>query len=389
MSYKKSIDLEYLSKNAFNMRWAEVAPDVIPLTAADSDLPIAKEIQTAIVETAEHLLFPYGPAQGLLTFREAIAQHYNHIKGSQISADQVLAVNSAATALQDWCYHFINEGDEVLIPDPVDFLLGYCAEKAGGLVIRIPAEQYWNEEAWLSQLSVKTKAIFICHPHNPLGFSYSKTDLEKISSFAKKHELLLLSDEVWSDVILTDSFVSMSAIDKDSWVVYGLSKGFGLAGLRIGALIGPSSNLLEVMESQGYARTTQGVSTLSQIAATAALQSLTARTSFIDQMSKNINYVYHRFEQEQQFFECKKPSSTFVIWLKHPAHWDTLELTKRIENEARVKLVPGLPIWFGPGANNHIRMSCATSPEVLEEALNRIIAWTNALPNTPAPIDRL
>lgn len=388
MSYKKSIHFDYLSQNAFNMRWAEVAPDVIPLTAADSDLPIAKEIQNAIVKTVGHQLFPYGPAQGLMTFREAIAQHFKQLKNSQISADQVLATNSAATALQDWCYHFIKEGDEVLIPDPVDFLLGYCAEKAGGRVIRIAAQQNWNEEDWLGQLSSKTKAIFICHPHNPLGFSYSKASLEKISAFAKKHKLLLLSDEVWSDVILTDSFVSMAAVDKDCWVVYGLSKGFGLAGLRIGALIGPSLNLFEVMESQGYVRTTQGVSTLSQIAATAALQSLTARTSFVDQMSSNINYVCQRLENEQQFFECKKPSSTFVVWLKHPEHWDTLELTKRIESEARVKLVPGLPIWFGPGANNHVRMSCATSHEVLEEALNRIISWTNALPNTPAPIDQ-
>ncbi len=377
MSYKKTIPHAYLREHAFNMRWAEVGPDVIPLTAADTDLPISKDITDAIISESLHQLFPYGPAQGLLSFREALAHHYNENKASKIQANQIIATNSAATALQDWCNHFLKPGDDVLIPDPVDFLLGYCAEQAGATVSRVEAAKNWNEEEWARNIKPNTKAIFICHPHNPLGFSYDRKSLQKISNFAIKHKLLLLSDEVWSDVVLSEEFVSMAAVDPKSWVIYGLSKGFGLAGLRIGAIIGPDADSIQpILDQQGYTRTTQGVSTLSQIAAAAAMKSAYARIDFIQQMRINVDYVFQRLSNEQSFFEVTKPSSTFVFWMKHPEHWDTLTLTQKIESEALVKLVPGLPIWFGPGAKGHVRMSCATSIPVLEEALNRLIAWT-------------
>ena len=134
----------------------------------------------------------------------------------------------------------------------------------------------WEEEAWTRNIKPNTKAIFICHPHNPLGFSYDRKSLQKISNFASRHKLLLLSDEVWSDVVLSEEFISMAAVDPKSWVIYGLSKGFGLAGLRIGAIIGPDADSIQpILDQQGYNRTTQGVSTLSQIAAAAAIAGLT------------------------------------------------------------------------------------------------------------------
>lgn len=379
MSHLDSIPYDYLRKNAFNMRWAEVPSDVIPLTAADTDMPIAKEITDAIVAACSPGLFPYGPSQGLVGFRTAITHHYNTRKECQISSSQVLATNSAATALQDWCNHFLVFGDEVLIPDPVDFLLGYCAEKAGATIKRVPAQKQWNEDLWQREINEKTKALFICHPHNPLGFHYDKTTLVSIAQFAKKNNLLLLSDEVWSDVILQDQYTSMMAVSEDCWVVYGLSKGYGLAGLRIGALIGPNEkSILELMDTQGYLRTTQGVSTLSQIAAEAAMRSPNAAQDFATLMKANIERAHHRLTSEQSFFKSECPSSTFVMWLQHPENWDTLSLTQQMEREAKVKLVPGLAQWFGPGAKGHIRMSCATAPEVLEEALSRIIQWANA-----------
>ncbi len=376
MNYKSSIPYSFLKSNAFNLRWAEVADDVIPLTAADADLPFPSEISQAIIKASEQNLFPYGSAQGNVAFRDSVALHYKNQKSANITSDQVLATNSAATAIQDWCYHFLQPGDEVLIPDPVDFLLGHCAEKSGAVVKRIPAESKWTPDAWQSALSNKTKAIMICHPHNPLGFHYDAQSLTDIAEFVKKNNLLLLSDEVWSDLVWDRPFESMVKYHPNTWVVYGLSKGFGLAGLRIGALIGPNKEEIQnLMNSQGYTRTTQGVSTLSQVAGTAALTSPTAGITYRKTIGQTLDYATQRINKEQDFFQVNQPQSTFVLWLKIPENQNAELLCARLESEAKVKLVPGLPQWFGPDAEGHVRMSCATTIEVMSEALNRIFTW--------------
>ena len=376
MNYKSSIPYSFLKANAFNLRWAEVADDVIPLTAADGDLPFSSEISQAIIRASENNLFPYGSAQGEIHFRSALVEHFKASKSSKIEINQVLATNSAAAAIQDWCYHFLQPGDEVLIPDPVDFLLGYCAEKAGAKVVRIPAKAQWKKEDWATAVNEKTKAVIICHPHNPLGFHYQSEDLKNIADFVKEYKLQLLSDEVWSDLVWDRPFESMMTYCPQAWVVYGLSKGFGLAGLRIGALIGPDAESIQaVMNSQGYLRTTHGVSTLSQVAGTAALKSAYAGSDYRKPIGKTLKHTIHRLQNEQSFFQLQPPQATFVLWLGIPANWDSGELCQKLEKEAKVKLIPGLPQWFGPGAIGHVRMSCATSIEVMDEALNRIFNW--------------
>ncbi len=376
MTYKNSIPYSFLRSNAFNLRWAEVADDVIPLTAADGDLPFSPEISQAIITASENKLFPYGQPQGNLSFRESIAKYFKSNKSSTIHADQVLATNSAAAAIQDWCYHFLRPGDEVLIPDPVDFLLGYCAEKAGAKVKRIAAEPIWDSAKWQAAITEKTKAIMICHPHNPLGFHYDAESLLSISRFVKENNLMLLSDEVWSDLVWDRPFESMAKYCNQAWIVYGLSKGFGLAGLRIGALIGPNKNEIQsLMDTQGYSRTTHGVSTLSQVAARAALESTQAGKLYRKPIEQTLNHAIQRITSEQSFFQVARPSATFVLWLKIPKESNAEKLCQRLESEAKVKLVPGLPQWFGPGAEGHVRMSCATSIEVMDEALNRIFEW--------------
>jgi aminotransferase len=378
MNVFQTIPYHYLRQHAFNMRWAEVPEGVIPLTAADSDIPFSSDISSAIIEASQQQLFPYSAPQGSVSFRSAMSHHFKKVKNCIIHPDEVLATNSAAGAIQDWCNHFLSKGDEVLIPDPVDFLLGYCAEKAGATVIRVPAQKHWNSELWESYVTPKTKAIILCHPHNPLGFYYNEKDLNNIREFIEKNQLLVLSDEVWSDIVLEGKFTSMRQLVPSAWVVYGMSKGFGLAGLRLGALIAPDASALQaLMESQGYYRTVQGASSLSQVAGTAAMDSKNARTDFLKIVQRTMRVAVDRLNKEQTFFKVNQPDATFVLWLSHPDHLDSQLLAERMEKEAKVKLVPGLEQWFGPGAKGHIRMSCATTPEVMNEAITRIIDWVN------------
>lgn len=374
------INFEFLKKRAFNMRWAQVEEGVIPLTAADHDLKVHPDIIRAIQTEIEFGHFPYSPSCGLLDFQESVAAHFKRHKSTSFSAQCVLATNSAASAIQHFYDYFLKEGDEVLVQNPVDFLLAHCVEKAGGKVVRIPTHQIENDEesvtvGWENFISSKTKILAICHPHNPLGFYYSSTQLKEIAQFARKNNLTILADEVWSDVVIEGNFYSMRSEEENCWVVYGLSKGFGLAGLRMGALICPTEQHRDAIALEcGYLFTTEGASTISQMAAVAALNDPSILKSFISDIQPVLEYAVKGIN-EIAFFQTSLPSATFVLWIRHPAEWDTEKLVGLIEQEAKVKLVPGLERWFGPAAQGHLRMSCATHLDIMQEAILRLQNW--------------
>lgn len=130
----------------------------------------------------------------------------------------------------------------------------------------------------LSLISPKTRLISICNPHNPLGKVYSKETLKRISEIASAHHLWVMSDEIWSDIVYdhknfhTYSSVSEEARTK-SFTVYGFSKSFGIAGLRIGAVLCNDQEVLDdFTEKSNFNSTIEGVSTLSQIAGSVALE---------------------------------------------------------------------------------------------------------------------
>jgi aminotransferase/cystathionine beta-lyase len=235
-----------------------------------------------------------------------------------------------------------------------------------------------------SLVTSKTKALVICNPHNPLGFVLQKEQLQAVSNWANTKGITIISDEVWSDIVHTEeSFTSIRAVNSKAWIVYGLSKGFGLAGLRIGAIIAPSAAQAELLaEKQGYMRTLEGASTLSQIAATAALEKGWAHTQeAIFLFRKNLIHAVTSFNKTNAL-SCEMPQGTFVLTVRHPTNWDTEMLCERLAKEAKVHVVPGLEKWFGPGAIGSFRVSLATTEEIASEGIQRITNWITTYGST-------
>jgi aspartate/methionine/tyrosine aminotransferase len=212
----------------------------------------------------------------------------------------------------------------------------------------------------------------------------SKKQLESLSNWANDKGLVIISDEVWSDIVHTEeTFTSIRGVNPNAWIVYGLSKGFGLAGLRIGAIIAPSevqANMLS--EKQGYARTIEGASTLSQIAATAAIENGWTHTQeAVSLFKKNLEQAVIAFNKTD-FLSCEMPQGTFVLSVRHPSNWNTEMLCERLANEAKIHVVPGLEKWFGPGAIGTFRISLATTPEIATEGIARICNWMKTYGST-------
>jgi aspartate/methionine/tyrosine aminotransferase len=381
----KATDKNFLSENAFNMRWASMEEGHIPLTAADWDIEASSAVSDAVSAYLKFNSFPYGNNSGMKAFQNAIAFHFNQRKNASILSEEVIATNSAAKAIDDVYSFLLKEGDEILIADPVDFLLAECARRKNIEIKRYQQRSSGIDLAELDNLlTSKTKALVICNPHNPLGYVLSKKQLETLSKWADEKGLVIISDEVWSDIVhAEESFTSIRAVNSKAWIVYGLSKGFGLAGLRIGAIIAPDAEQANLLsEKQGYARTIEGASTLSQIAATAAIEKGWKHTQdAIALFKKNLEQAVIAFNKTN-YLSCEMPQGTFVLTVRHPSTWNTEILCERMANEAKVHVVPGLAKWFGPGAIGTFRVSLATTEEIAQEGILRITNWVNTYGST-------
>ena len=377
-------DLDALRERAFNLRWATVADGVIPLTAADPDLPIAANVGAAIARYVATPHLSYGPPLGLPQFREAVARHFAIEKHAAVAADRVVAANSAASAIALVARHLLAPGDEVVVQDPVDFLVAESARRAGATLRHWRAEDgRFTLDGLAAAVTPKTRVVSVCHPHNPLGSLWTLGEVADIAAFAAARGITIISDEVWSDVVLDGAEFASFARHADGgcrpWVVYGLSKGYGLAGLRVGAVIAPdASAAAEFAAAQGFEHTIEGAATLSQVAAVAALEDAGAwRAAFLEHAASQRDRAVAALGALPGVRIGRIPAATFVLFVDVRATGlDETTVAERLERFARVKVVPGSPRWFGPGAAGHIRLSLATSERILDEALTRIArAW--------------
>ncbi len=384
------VDLGLLRERAFNFRWATLPQDTIPLTAADPDFPVAREIREALEEYLAGGYLCYGPAGGLPSFRESTARHYQERRGVPCLPGQVLATDSAASAMYLVAHAVLQPGDEALIPDPVDFLFERSVLAAGGVVRRYrldPARGYaFDVDEIRSLITPRTRLLSVCNPHNPTGRVWSRAEVEALAQLALEHDLSIMSDEVWADIVYAPnelcSIASLAPeIARRTFTVYGFSKGYGLAGLRLGVLLCPDEASAERVLHQSHAdETAYGVSTLSQIAGQAALERASGwLEDFIAHLTTQRDYAVERLRQIPGL-SCHAPQGTYVVFPKIVgSDADTTELTTMLAERYKIAVVPGSPRFFGPGAAGHLRLSIATSRAILKHGIDRLEAGLGEL----------
>jgi aspartate/methionine/tyrosine aminotransferase len=379
-----AVKLEALRRKAFNYRWATHDPGVIPLTAADPDFPVAEPIVRAIHSYCADGYFSYGPPEGDAAFKWAISDYYNSKYAAETNPEYILPVNSAAYGLFVAAKTILTPGDTAIIPNPVDFLFRKAIESAGAEVLPISIDKTNAafDLALLDQhLSASTKAIFICNPNNPLGRSLSKDHLEELIRWAQKHDLWIVSDEIWADIDLGGKVSSLLSRDLPSYekkiVVSGLSKNYGLAGLRIGYIISQTEELQhEILQHSGHLTTAFGLSAISQAAGTAALTECGAwLENWLNHLRK-MQALSLQAISELGLFQPIQPDATYLLFpaFKDPSI-DSGAWVERALKEARVALVPGGTQWFESASEGHVRICFSTSEAILNEAFERLNDW--------------
>ncbi|MFM2232438.1 MAG: hypothetical protein RJB31_1139 [Bacteroidota bacterium] len=382
MFSNESVNLQTLSKRAFNLRWAAVPEGTIPLTAADPDFPCAEPIREAVAKYARDGYFSYGPAEGLLTFRNSLASNYLETRNVSYQADQILPVDSAAFGIYLTCKTYLSAGDEAIIFDPVDFLFRYSVEAVGATAVAFPTPQSLDAIDFSSlepYISAKTKMICLCNPLNPTGKVFSKEELKSLGEIAIKHDLIILSDEIWSDIIFAPhAFTSIASIDEEikkrTITITGFSKSYGLASLRVGAVFCPDADSFSnIFAASLHASTVHGCNVAGQIAATAALDECKEwLANFVDHLQKMRDICVAGLN-DIQGISCMAPQGCYVAFADITGTGkSSSEIQHILMNEAKVAIVPGLKQWFGNGSEGFIRLSFATSFFILTEALDRV-----------------
>ena len=377
-----AVPLDLLHQLAFNLRWAQQPADVIPLTAADPDFPICPAIQEELVRYVQEGVLSYGPPEGLPGFREAVAEWMRATRRLDCTPETIFATDSAASAMAVVARASLRPGDEVLIPDPVDFLFQHTVERAGGVPVRVPVGPATTAEEFIAgmqaRLTPRTRMLWLCNPHNPLGVVYTREWQKSVAEWAIAHGLRILSDEIWSDIVYPPcSHVALASIspeiDRRTATVHGFSKNFALGGLRVGCVVCADPEWRQqIVDASDAGSTVFGVSVLSQVAVIAAVRGGREwLAQFVLHLQGQRDYALQRLAQWPGV-TVTPPQGTYVIFpCVRSLGEDAERVCEQLREQARVALVPG-GRWFGPGAAGHLRLCFATSRRILEQAFDRL-----------------
>lgn len=381
----ENVNLNVLKRKAYNLRWAEVEEGVIPLTAADPDFPCPPMVKQAMLDYISDGYFSYTPKTGFDDFKIALSNYVKDLKNENIPAKNVLPVDSAARAMYIVAKAFLKPGDEMIVFDPCDFLFRESCLAAGAIPVYYSCViDEKNRKMDLSKLesciTEKTKMIGLCNPHNPYGLTYTKEELDYIMSLCEKYDLYIMNDEIWSDIVYPDAkFESIYCLGNERchrvMSVFGYSKSFGLAGLRVGCVYTTNDDAFDkLVEASDVMSTAGGATSISQVAAIAAMNdSRDWGKEFIKHLTENRDYAVNFINNNIPQLHAYRPKATYLLYVDiKDLNCTAVELVDFLKKEVKLSVVPGGHNYFGNQSEGHVRICIATSKGILHEGLNRL-----------------
>jgi len=349
---------------------------IINLGIGSPDLPPHPDvIQVLQNEASKDNVHAYQSYKGSPVLREAIAEWYQKYYAVSIApATEVLPLLGSKEGIMHICMTYLNEGDQVLIPNPGYPTYTSAVKLAGGtpLYYELTADNHWApdfENLEKSDLS-KVKLMWVNYPHMPTGQMPSKLLFEKIVAFAKKHQILICHDNPYS-FILNETPMSLLSIEGAKEVVIelnSLSKSQNMAGWRVGMLIAAEERINEILRFKS--NMDSGMFLPVQLAAAKALS--------LDQTwYESVNKIYQA--RREKVFELldvlncvySKEQVGMFVWAKIPSQYkDGYALSDKVLYDANVFITPGG--IFGSAGNGYIRVSLCGSIEKFSEAIKRI-----------------
>jgi aminotransferase len=356
---------------------AEELDDIVSLGVGEPDFAPPWAARDAAIASLERGHTSYTANRGKRELREAIAADVATRYGLEYDPDEEVLVTAGASEAVDLAFRaFVDPGDRVAVAQPcyVSYVPG--ATFAGAEVIDVPtrrADEFrLTRDVLESSGASEADILVMCYPNNPTGATMSRAELEPVAAFAREHDLLVVSDEIYAALTYGGEHASIATLEgmaERTVVVNGFSKAYAMTGLRLGYALAPPEAITAMNRVHQY--TMLSAPTTAQYAAIEALETC----------ADEVEEMRDRYDRRRKFvlsrcadlgIDCFPAGGAFYAFPECP--WDDSNaFAEALLEEEHVAVVPG--DVFGAGGEGHLRVSYATGLGDLKEAFARIEAF--------------
>jgi len=357
---------------------------IISLQVGDPDFGTHPAIADVALKAMQEGQTHYGPSNGTLELRKAIAHKLQRDEGVSYDPNtEILVTNGGIHAYYTAMQSILNPGDDVLIPDPSWATHSNMATMLRGNVIRIPAPAengfipYFD--SWLKALTPKTRVIVLNYPSNPTGAYPTREYLQQLQDFAAKHNLWIVSDEVYGSLYYGEKPTSAAAIEgakERTLLVHSLSKSYAMTGWRVGFLAAPAKVISNALKASQNSITC--VAPFIQKAAAFALTN-----PAIQEVTTSMRVAYAKrrelvlklareYESDKVIVTPSQGAFYFFLDMR-PLKMSSVEICEKLLDDVGVALVPGSA--FGEQGEGFARLCIAASDEDVEAGFRKIMEW--------------
>lgn len=366
--------------NTNSIKYDACDPSVIPMWVADMDFEVLPEIKEALIQRAEHGIFGYADVND--EYKETVKSWMKTRHELDIESDWIITTTGVVTALRLAVQAYTKEHDNVLILRPVYHPFEYTVVQSNRNVIDCPLDIENNYELdfnLFEQLITNhnIKLFILCNPHNPIGKVWNKEDLYKMGQICKKHNVIIVSDEIHMDFVYKGykhiSFYNVDKSFKDiSIICTAPSKTFNLASLHTSNIIIANKELREAFTK---VKSINGVGDPNIFGIDACKAAYTYGHQWVDEMvdylEDNMNYMLDYISEHLPMIKMVKPQGLYLAWLDMRAlNMTNEELHDFMINEAKIRVNDGY--IFGKGGEGFIRVNAACPRAVIMKAMAQL-----------------
>jgi aspartate aminotransferase len=355
--------------------------DILSFTLGEPDFPTPQHIVDAAKQALDEGLTHYTQSLGMLELREAISDHISRRNGIKAGSENIMILPTKF-ALYSAIQAYVNPGEQVIFPNPGWVSYGPMITLAKGTPVPVKMRYEdgwkWDPEDIRAHITPKTKAIIINTPSNPTGSIMSREILKEIGDLAEEKDLVVISDEVYENLVYEDEHFSIGSLENifDRVVtISGFSKSYAMTGWRVGWMVAKKETIRMVNKLQQHSLTC--LPPFVQMGALAALKCgdqcvIDMRDEFRSRRDLLIPLL-----NEIPGVSCEVPKGAFYAFFKMDTGFKSMDLAEMLLYKAHVALTPGSA--FGSVGDNYMRMSYASSRENLKEGVRRIGEFVNSL----------
>jgi len=349
-------------------------PDVVALTIGEPDFPTPTAVKEAGKQAIDENYSFYAPNAGLLETRQAACSFVERYGLTYNPSDEVIVTNGSTESIYIALKTILLPGDEVIVPTPTYPAYDPVISMSGAKLVGIDVSDTnfkLTKEKLEAAITPKTKAVILPYPSNPTGAILTKSELEELVPVLEKHELFIVSDELYSELVFEEqhaSIASFPSLRERTIVINGVSKSHAMTGWRIGFVFAPSYLVTEMLKAHQYVNTS--VNTMAQRATVEALNGdFNDVYAMKDEYKKRRDYLHSSLRELG--FDVLLPEGTFYIFpdvskFSESAHDFSLELLEK----AKVGLLPS-SVFTGED-DKHFRISFSYSMEKIQEVISRL-----------------